>query len=36
MMGIFRAAGVKFARKIGKGDIALFRTVDEVQDDTIN
>lgn len=35
MMAIFRAAGVKFARKIGKGDIALFRAVDEVQDDTV-
>jgi hypothetical protein len=35
MMAIFRAAGVRFARKKGKGDIALFRAVDEVKDDTI-
>jgi hypothetical protein len=30
MMAIFRAAGVKFARKIGKGEIELFRAADEV------
>jgi hypothetical protein len=35
MMAILRAAGVKFARKDGKGGIALFREADEVQDDTI-
>ncbi|MGC9225102.1 MAG: hypothetical protein ACP5E2_14375 [Terracidiphilus sp.] len=35
MMTILRAAGAKFARKMGQGHIKLYRPADELQDDTI-
>jgi hypothetical protein len=35
MMTILQAAGVEYARKMGGGQIALFRVADEVKDDVI-
>lgn len=35
MMTILQAAGVEYSRKMGGGNIALFRAVDEVKDDVI-
>lgn len=35
MMTILRAAGAKFARKMGEGHIALYRDADKVPDDTL-